>query len=185
MITRFTAAFIALVLLASSSAYAGPSTARRITYDNTNELLTPAGRSVHSVQQALDSLSQPLAAVLNKRGIVATVWEGSLYDSRDNDLRRTPISVTFTRVTSDSGTWTSLPFNIFRPGDQLLSSSVSGTWSGIYTIVGDTILATAIRNPNAELQTIGGALTGTMQGRKLTLRAANFDPPLVMVLGRQ
>lgn len=139
--------------------------------------------SLEEVLQGVVSISSGYASA----SAVASTWAGKVYDVCQNQLRETNVTVTFTPVTDDTGTWTSNPLNIFRasiicgPEDAF----PRGTYTGNYKVIDDVMMAYGIVNPNGASVTIGGVLSTNFRGNTLNFLDYQNVPQVYVQLTKQ
>lgn len=178
-------AVITVLAFLTSSASAEPTTATKIHFRNSTELRTVIGKRASNVQEALDSLSSSVGALLGKQ---KGTWVGSVYDVYSDAYRKSAITVTFKPSTPTSGSWTSSPFDVFSPSELFEGASpegASGTWTGHYHIVGDLILASEIVNPESVTLSFGRSSFATAKSAELELIDTASVPSTVVILRKQ
>lgn len=170
-------------LASTSAAFAGPLNANSIRYNSANGLRTMSGTPATNVQQALDSLSASISSLVGTSH--PSTWSGEVSDVQTGTLRKSGITVTFHPTSSISGTWTSTPLNAFSPSEVLAGvgpQGVSGNWGGSYTIVGDSVLASDVTNPNGEMLSAGRSSVALARGAAIELIDPAYLPFSVTIL---
>lgn len=116
-----------------------------------------------------------------------STWVGKIYDTCQNTFRETSITVTFTPTSASEGTWTSNPVYLFRPDSVCDNYALfpTGTYSGSYRTVGNSLFAFNIKNPSGSTLTFGGSAIVEINGNTLTFSAAFSTPAPFVVLTRQ
>ena len=162
--------FLIVSQLGASAAHADDALkipAKRITYKNSTSGLKAKSvqtaidetvKNVSSVQTALDSLSVTVDSLSVTvadaiRGISSsgapstsedgTTWTGTVYEAKNNTIYETPLTMTFTPTSADTGTWTASPTFPFHPQTARCSQDPAneGTFSGSYRAIGNAVFA--------------------------------------------
>lgn len=113
---------------------------------------TATGLVPTNVQGAIDELGVSLADLIAGANIVASgvttssvvtasTWKGNSYDVCATTFRKSAdITAVFTPTSKTEGSYSVSPNNIFQAVDQACNSVATGTFTGTYDIIGDTIL---------------------------------------------
>jgi hypothetical protein len=180
---------IAALLAAPTRAWAETS-ASDVKYTNTNKLKTSTGRSVRTVQQALDTITGTLAHIKrNKAGAVAIRSDDVNYAGNvviyqaDNDVfgeTKYPLTLTLTPNPNDStlGTWKSSPYYAFYPfwaidnncptvTDPSFANFHCGDYSGSYKVLGNRIFIYKVTTPIG--RGFGGMYAYSLAGNQLSI----------------
>jgi hypothetical protein len=76
-----------------------------------------------------------------------------LLEVSNNQLLETPITVTFTPLDDESGTWTSAPAYVFGPqSENCAGPGFNGNFAGKYKAIGDAIFAYNVTEDSPTLQ---------------------------------
>lgn len=119
---------------------------------NVGYTTTATGLTSTTVQGAIDQLGLPLSELVSGAAIAttgvttstvvsATTWKGFTYDICATSFRKSAeVTAVFTPTSKTEGSYSISPINIFQAGDQACNSVATGTFTGTYDIVSDTML---------------------------------------------
>lgn len=124
-------------------------------------------------------------------GVSPSSWKGYVHSTVDDKYSRGSTAVEITPASKSSGTWTSNPFNLCSPGDQLFLPGAPfdyterGAWSGKYKIVGSTLFTYELKMPNTQRLGYSRSCQIEAIGSTLRLTATRSDPSPVTELKRK
>lgn len=113
---------------------------------------TTSGLISTTTQGAIDELGMPLQKLLTgtpvsatglkaSAVVSATTWKGYAYDICASAFRKSAeITIVFTPTSETEGTYSVSPINVFEPWSQLCNAVATGTSTGSYFVVGDTLM---------------------------------------------